>query len=219
MAAIAFPSLAHEFKTTDGTTDGYVHSPAQPSKPTFLLLHGYPATSYEWRHQIAFLPLHGFGVLAPDCLGYGSTDKPSSLPAYNLKRLSGHISELLSSLSLSSVIGVGRDWGSSYLSRIAYYHPTYFSKLVFLNVGYFPPGEPFDLDATNALTIQKPGYPVFGYWYFFNAHDAARVIRGNLERHLALACPADPGLWAKRLAPLGGARAYLTGGEEVKVPE
>ena len=75
MASIAFPALAKKTTLSDGTTYGYVASaPASPDKPTLLLLHGYPSSSFDWRHQIASLPKAGFGVIVPDLLGYGDTD-------------------------------------------------------------------------------------------------------------------------------------------------
>ena len=39
-----------------------------------VLLHGFPETSYAWRHQIPELAKK-YRVIAPDLRGYGETDK------------------------------------------------------------------------------------------------------------------------------------------------
>jgi haloacetate dehalogenase len=47
------------------------------SGPPVILLHGFPETSYAWRHQIPELSRH-YTVIAPDLRGYGATDKPAT---------------------------------------------------------------------------------------------------------------------------------------------
>src|SRR5258708_8268086 len=44
-----------------------------------VLLHGFPETSYAWRHQIPELA-RKYRVIAPDRRGYGESHKPA--PAY-----------------------------------------------------------------------------------------------------------------------------------------
>jgi len=110
MASFAFPNLAKKATLSDGTTYGYIHVPAAPSKPTFLLLHGAPSSSYIWHHQVELLPKADFGVIAPDLLGYGDTDRPESYEPYQLHRMVPHIHELVSKvIGVDTVIGVGHD--------------------------------------------------------------------------------------------------------------
>lgn len=111
MASVAFPSLAKKATLSDGTTYGYVHiAPTSPTKPTFLLLHGYPSSCYDWRHQIKGLSESGFGIIAPDLLGYGDTDKPSDPSAYRQKIMAGHMVEILDIEKIDRAIAVGHDW-------------------------------------------------------------------------------------------------------------
>ena len=90
----------------------YVHvKPSTSSnKPYILLLHGFPSSSYDWRHQIDFLAKEGYGVLAPDLLGYGDTDKPTDIEAYKGKKMAGEAASLLDALGIDLAIGVGHDW-------------------------------------------------------------------------------------------------------------
>ena len=111
MALTAFPGISKSLRLTDGSTYGYVHVAPSSQTTTFLLLHGFPSSSYDWRHQIHELAAAGYGVLAPDMLGYGDTDKPEELEAYKLKRMCAHVVEILEHEGLKGkIIGVGHDW-------------------------------------------------------------------------------------------------------------
>jgi len=110
MALTIFPTTSKHLTLEDGTGYAYVFIEAKPSKPTFLFLHGFPSTSFDWRHQISTLSAKGFGVVAPDLLGYGDTDSPLEVQSYSIKRLSDHIAEILKREHIKSVIGVGHDW-------------------------------------------------------------------------------------------------------------
>jgi pimeloyl-ACP methyl ester carboxylesterase len=169
------------FTTHDGDTYAYDYIPARNEKDTFLFIHGCPSSHYDWRHQIADLSEAGYGVIAPDCLGYGDSDKRVDLEAYNLKRLSGHFAELLDYENIKKVIGVSHDWGSMVMSRVAVWHPDRFVKLVFMSAGYTAPGVFFDIDGLNVWSQKELGYMQLGYWYFFNSYDAERVILDNVS--------------------------------------
>ena len=112
MALSTYPQDSKQTTLSDGTTYAYAYRPAaQADKATFLLLHGFPSSSYDWRSQYQHLADKGFGLLIPDLLGYGDTDAPSEVEAYSLKRMSGHIEEILEKEGLKNgVIAVGHDW-------------------------------------------------------------------------------------------------------------
>lgn len=190
LASAATTNFTKHYTTDDGANYAYDFVPAQNEKPTFLLLHGYPASRHDWRLQVADLTAQGFGILAPDCLGYGDSDKPTDIEAYHFRRLSGHVAEILDQESLESVVGVGHDWGATLLSRVAVWHPERFSKLAFLSVGYSPPGMLFDVDGLNALGLAQLGYMQLGYWYFLNSYDAGKLI-GDDVRSLPTATLAE----------------------------
>jgi len=57
----------------------YIDCPAPKSeKGTLLLIHGYPNTSYQWRHVITPLSDAGYRVIAPDYRGAGDSSHPRS---------------------------------------------------------------------------------------------------------------------------------------------
>jgi hypothetical protein len=64
-----------------------------------------------------------------------------------------------------------------------FYYPDLFKSLAFLATPYSPVGpSPFNLTAINTQTETAFGYPIYGYWNFFNETDAASVI----EKHVSL---------------------------------
>ncbi|KAF5013353.1 hypothetical protein FDECE_656 [Fusarium decemcellulare] len=206
------------FTTNDGDTYSYDYVPPKGDKATFLLIHGYPSSRHDWRYQVADLTGAGYGVIAPDCLGYGDSDKPVDIEAYRLKRLSGHFAELLDHEKIDKVVGVSHDWGSMVLSRVVVWHPERFYKLVFMSAGYTAPGIFFDIDGLNVWSQAQLGYMQLGYWYFFNSYDAEDLMTKNLESFFHLAYPADNETWVKSLAAINGTREWLTAGKTGPLP-
>ncbi|GAP84110.2 putative epoxide hydrolase 2 [Rosellinia necatrix] len=205
--------------TNDGYTYVYDHvAPHNASMPTILLLHGYPASRYHWHHQIQPLSDAGFGIIAPDSLGYGDSSKPTAVEAYVFRDMADHVAEILDAEGLADVVGVGHDWGSGVLSRSAVFHPERFSKLVFMSAGYFAPGTFFDVDAINAEGLESLGYTPFGYWYFFNSYDSAEIIAQNLESFFHLCYATNGSAWGADFGHLTAARRWLAANRTTELP-
>ena len=43
--------------------------------PMVLLIHGFPETSYAWRHQLPAVAAAGYRAVALDVCGYGRSSK------------------------------------------------------------------------------------------------------------------------------------------------
>ncbi len=105
------PSLSKKSHTVaQGYRYSYIYRKARDCKPTFLLLHGFPSTSEIWTKQIEDLSAAGYGVLAPDLLGYGDTDKPDAFEEYANSKVSSHVADILDHEGLARVMGVGHNW-------------------------------------------------------------------------------------------------------------
>lgn len=102
---------AHTSSTLpSGRTYSYIHVKPTGNKPYLLFLHGFPGTSYLWRHQIAHFSAQGYGVVVPDLLGYRGSDKPVDLEEYRLKKMSEDIVSLLETLEVGSCFAIAHDW-------------------------------------------------------------------------------------------------------------
>lgn len=77
-----------------------------------LLLHGFPQTSYEWRHQLRALGEAGFRAVAPDQRGYSPGARPSGVEDYALPFLVGDVLGLADALGADRFHVVGHDWGA-----------------------------------------------------------------------------------------------------------
>ncbi len=95
-----------------------------------ILLHGFPETSYGWRHQIPELAKK-YRVIAPDLRGYGETEKPFS--GYDKRNMAKDIRELMRALNLEKVALVGHDRGARVATRFTKDHPEAVDRLVVMD--------------------------------------------------------------------------------------
>lgn len=99
-----------QHKTSRGYNYNYYFAPASAGKPHLLLCHGFPSCAHLWRKQIAFFEPLGYGLIVPDMLGFGETDKPTEVSAYYGSGLAQDIVDILDKEGVAKVIGVGHDW-------------------------------------------------------------------------------------------------------------
>lgn len=98
--------------------------------PPVVLLHGFPETSFAWRHQIPELA-KDFRVIAPDLRGYGETDKPAA--GYDKRNMAKDIHDLLEALKVSKIALVGHDRGARVATRFAKDYPDLVDRLVVMD--------------------------------------------------------------------------------------
>jgi soluble epoxide hydrolase / lipid-phosphate phosphatase len=104
-------SSIKSLKVSRGYTYSYFFSAAAASgKPTLLFLHGIPSTHQDWRHQIQFFIEKGFGVIAPDMLGYGGTDKPTNPEQFAASKTAKDVLEIVEKENAENVIVIAHDW-------------------------------------------------------------------------------------------------------------
>lgn len=188
----------------------YYVSPAHDSKPSIILLHGWPDSAQLWSGLINdYLLPQGYGIVAPDCLGYGETSKPTDPKFYSWRDLATDAIEILDAERLPSVIAVGHDWGSTLSTRLYNFHPTRILGVVTINVAYMPPTGSFNLDAVNEITRQTYGYGLLEYWYFFTSDDGIKSMNQNLESVYCMAF-GDPRTWLETMTAPGGARQFVS---------
>jgi pimeloyl-ACP methyl ester carboxylesterase len=102
--------------------------------PLVVFLHGFPEYWRSWRHQLEAFAKAGFWAVAPDMRGYGESDKPQGIAAYEIERLAGDIAGLIRALGRDDAIVVGHDWGAIVAWYVAQLHPERVKRLAILNV-------------------------------------------------------------------------------------
>ena len=166
------------------------------SGPLAILLHGFPQCWYLWRHQIDPLVAAGFQVAIPDQRGYGGSDRPAPIEAYNIVELCNDVAGLASALGHQRFIVVGHDWGANVAWHTALLHPKRVKAVVGMSVPYLR-------GRVGAMTRQENFGDNFWYIVYFQAPGVAEAeLEADLRRTLrmvyfSISGDAPEGLWLK----------------------
>jgi pimeloyl-ACP methyl ester carboxylesterase len=105
-----------------------------------ILVHGFPELAYSWRFQMPALAEAGYRVIAPNQRGYGATDKPEAVEAYDIFHLCGDMAGLLDALGLEKAVFIGHDWGGPVVWNMPLIHPDRVAGVVGMSVPFSPRG-------------------------------------------------------------------------------
>jgi pimeloyl-ACP methyl ester carboxylesterase len=148
--------------------------------PLVVLLHGFPQTSFEWRHQLAALGSAGFRAIAPDQRGYSPGARPPNVSDYVVSELIGDVLGLASAAGAERFFLVGHDWGAAVAWGVALAAPERVRAVVPISVphpGAFstllddPSSDQFEASAYFDVFVQPSSEDGF------LAKDAARLRR------------------------------------------
>jgi len=152
-----------------------------------LLLHGFPESWYSWRHQFAPLAAAGYHVVAPDMRGYGKSDKPEAISAYNQVEVVKDIVDLVAALGEETAVVIGHDWGAPTAWAAALNHPDIFRAVGALSVPFMPRSPVAPMAMMRAVFQGQFFYQL----YFFDPGVAEAEfeadIRTSLKKFLVMA--------------------------------
>ena len=192
----------------------YTTSPAKQGKPTLLFCHGFPSTSSDWSVFATYFSRRGYGLIIPDMLGYGKTDKPTDVNLYIHSAMCRDMIDILDEESLAQVIAIGHDWyvreplatvnnfilmltpalrrGCFTVSRLASWFPERIRAYAFLCAPYMVPQPGSNIERFMAEVRALVGRDTFGYWYFFAEDDANDLMQRNVSTCFSLSsCSAE----------------------------
>lgn len=106
-----------------------------------LLMHGQPSWSYLYRKMIPILTKAGLRCIAPDLIGFGKSDKPTSQDNYTYANHVAWVKELITKIDLKNITLMGQDWGGLIGLRVAAENQERFARIVCANTG-LPTGAP-----------------------------------------------------------------------------
>lgn len=126
------------------TTDGTIKYIDRGEGPVIVLLHGVPTSGWLYRKMIDPLVAGGYRVIAPDMLGFGSSDSPKGYEIYSEEKHAQRLLELMDHLAINSWTHVMHDAGGLWTWELMEQSPDKFEKLVILNTiiyeeGFDPP--------------------------------------------------------------------------------
>ena len=134
--------------------------------PLCVLVHGWPELWLSWRHQIDPLVEAGFKVAVPDVRGYGGSDAPQDVDAYDMASLTGDIAGIIEALGYETAILIGHDWGAPIVWYTSLLYPDRVQAVAGMSVPYYGLGK---VPPTQAL---RAAYPerFFYILYFQQLH-------------------------------------------------
>ncbi len=157
-----FPFRPHYHELKDGLRLHYLDEGPRDG-PVVLMMHGEPSWCYLYRHMIPAVAAAGYRVIAPDLIGFGKSDKPTSKTAFTY---AGHVAwmrEWAEALELQDVLLACQDWGSLIGLRLVAAMPDRFAGVVLSNGG-LPEGQdpPKAFTAWRRFAKYSPVFPIGG---------------------------------------------------------
>ena len=124
----------------------------EPSRPTILLLHGFPSASHMFRDLIPQLA-DDYHVVAPDLPGFGMTEQPARDKfAYTFENITNVIGRFTEVLGLSKFAIYVFDYGAPVGFRLAVKHPERITAIVTQNGNTYLEG------------VSEAFAPIQAYW-------------------------------------------------------
>ena len=126
------------------SVDGNIAYIDKGEGPAILLLHGVPTSGWLYRKMIDQLVTQGHRVIAPDMLGYGSSDSPKGYDIYSAHNHSTRLISLMDHLGIESWTHVMHDAGGFWTWDLLNDNAHRVDHLVILNTiileeGFNPP--------------------------------------------------------------------------------
>ena len=133
------PPTTYNYLKVDGYKMFYREA-GDPEKPTIVLLHGYPSSSHSYRNLIPMLATH-YHVIAPDNLGSGYSDHPSSdIIKYTFDLLASQTEKLLDKLNVENYVMYMQDFGAPVGYRMMMKNPKRINALIVQNANAYLDG-------------------------------------------------------------------------------
>lgn len=98
-----------------------------------IMLHGWAASVYTFRHALELLPARGFRVIAVDMRGFGLSDKPTQPGAYAVGAYMADLDALFDALSIGRASMAGHSMGGGLALRYALARPHRLNALALIN--------------------------------------------------------------------------------------
>jgi pimeloyl-ACP methyl ester carboxylesterase len=144
-----------KFATLSNGVKLFYREAGNPSSPTFLLLHGFPSSSFQYRNLITALA-PTYHILAPDLPGFGFTEPPADFP-HTFDYLADTVALFLDQLKIRKFAVYIFDYGAPTGLRLALQRPQDILAIISQNGNAYSEGfgdfwqvlQPFWKDPTN----------------------------------------------------------------------
>jgi pimeloyl-ACP methyl ester carboxylesterase len=140
------------------------------SGPLAIMVHGWPESWYSWRHQIDLVRDAGYRVVVPDVRGYGESDAPEAIEAYDMETMIGDVLGLIDHFGEKQAVLFGHDWGAPIVWNTTALHPERVRAVAAMSVPYSPRGK------MSSMALWRQLYPTrFFYQLYFQKPGVAEA--------------------------------------------
>ena len=94
--------------------------PGGPDAPTIVILHGFPGSTFDWRHVVDDLAAD-HRVVGHDFVGFGLSDKPVDAD-YSLFTQADRTERVLQALDVERAVIVAHDVGDTVAAELLHRH-------------------------------------------------------------------------------------------------
>ena len=137
--AASASTVRYETALVDGLNIAYREA-GNPQDPKLVLLHGFPASSHQYRNLIPALA-DAFHVIAPDYPGFGNSDIPDPANfAYTFDRLAEITGKFLKQMGFDRYGLFAQDYGGPVGFRIVTRNPDVLEWLIIQNTNAYEEG-------------------------------------------------------------------------------
>jgi len=145
-----------------------------------VMLHGWVASAYSFRHELESLPSLGVRCVAVDLRGFGLSDKPAARGSYSLAAYVADLDALLDELPATRVVLMGHSMGGGIALAYALSRPDRVRGLVLVCPTGIVPVSFVHLPRLMPRTIASMA----------DGRLAPRMLVGWILRHLAYSDPS-----------------------------
>lgn len=158
-----------------------IRAAAEGEGPLVLMVHGWPESWYSWRHQLGPIAAAGYTAAAIDVRGYGGSDKPHEIEAYDMETIVSDIQAVADKLGDGKAILIGHDWGAPIVWNSAWSDPARFPAVAGLSIPFMGRGRKPFIDIARELFTDKG---LFFYQIYFQDEG---VVEAEVEADMRTA--------------------------------
>lgn len=137
--ATPYATVRYGTEAVDGL-DIFYREAGDPSRPTVVLLHGFPASSHMYREVLSRLS-DRYHLIAPDYPGFGDSSFPSPQEfSYTFDHLADIMDNFLEKRGLKKYVLMIQDYGAPVGFRISIKHPERVAGFVVMNGNAYEEG-------------------------------------------------------------------------------
>jgi pimeloyl-ACP methyl ester carboxylesterase len=189
--------MAHAYRYVQ-SGDCRIRAAVEGAGPLVLMVHGWPESWYSWRHQMGPIAAAGYTAAAIDVRGYGGSDKPHPIEAYDMESIVKDVQAVADELGGGKAVLIGHDWGAPIVWNSALIDPERFTAVAGMAIPHLGQGKAPFIDIARKLFTDNGLF-----FYQIRIQDVGDVeaeceadVRSTLRKiYYSISGNAAPGTW------------------------